>query len=249
MASAHAPGQHCSKATLPKVALSRATRAWRLAPETKNTHPNLITRLISPPRPRAPRPPPACPCACAPPLPRRTRSTDHRAVHRARRATPTAHRPTERVATARPRGPRPPRRAVHGPRCARGTRAAHSALSPLYHSARYAHARDVAHVCPARPVGPRAFRVLRSVFVCVWRGVCRACVSSFQKKLHIRNNKKMPFSCFAIFFVSFMGDTAPPSPGPRHGARLVSRPRPRESRGGRRQWWPEPRGAPPLPPD
>jgi len=48
-------------------------------------------------------------------------------------------------------------------------------------------------------------------------------VSSFQKKLQIRNNKNLHFSCFAIVFVSFMGDTAPPPPparGTAHGSCL-----------------------------
>jgi len=248
VASAHAPGQHCSKATLPKVALSRATRAWRLAPETKNTHPNLITRLISPPRPRAPRPPPACPCACAPPLPRRTRSTDHRAVHRARRATPTGPR----------RGWQPRGRADPGHRAApctvrtRHARCALGTVTTVSFCTVRARARRRARVSGASGRAASFSRApLGFCKVCVWRGACagRVCRVFFKRNYIFATTTKLPFSCFAIFFVSFMGDTAPPSPGPRHGARLVSRPRPRESRGGRRQWWPEPRGAPPLPPD
>ena len=244
MASAHAPGQHCSKATLPKVALSRATRAWRLAPETKNTPPNLITKLISPPRPRAPRPPPACP------WPVRLLS---RAVHGA----PTTAPSTEHAA------PRPPAHGEGGNRAAART----PATAPRRARCATRHARcalgtvTTVSFCTVRARARRRARVSgasgRELFACSARflyvcGVAcagRVCRVFKRNYIHIRNNKKMPFSCFAIFFVSFMGDTAPPSPGPRHGARLVSRPRPRESRGGRRQWWPEPRGAPPLPPD
>ena len=160
MASAHAPGQHCSKATLPKVALSRATRAWRLAPETKNTHPNLITRLISPPRPRAPRPPPACPCACAPPLPRRTRSTDHRAVHRARRATPPPRTGPRRGWQPRGRAD-PGHRAApctdHGAHAARALRTRHCHHCIILHGTR---TRATSRTCVRR------VRSGRELFAC-----------------------------------------------------------------------------------
>ena len=226
MASAHAPGQHCSKATLPKVALSRATRAWRLAPETKNTPPNLISNNeinFATPAP-GPAPAPRLPlrlCASSP-----APYTEHRPPRRppsTPRHAPTAHRPTERVATARPRGPRPHRAAPctdHGAHAARALRTRHCHHCIILHGTR---TRATSRTCVRRVRSGRELFACSARFLYVCGVACAGRVCRVFKRNYIFATTKKCLLAVLPFFSCRSWETPPPPPparGTTHGSCL-----------------------------